>query len=93
MSLPDVAAMKLSAVTNRRAKKDFYDLHMLLKTMGLKELLRVYQSKFPDTDPMMLLRSLTYFMDAEEDEDPVSLINQDWEQVKSGIVKAVKEML
>jgi len=38
MSLPDVVAMKLSAVTNRGAKKDFFDLQMLITKFGLPTL-------------------------------------------------------
>ena len=33
MSLPDVVAMKLGAISNRGAKKDFYDLHWLCQNM------------------------------------------------------------
>jgi hypothetical protein len=52
-----------------------------------------YQAKFPQTDVMMLMRSLAYFEDAESDEDPVSLTGVSWEEVKGGIMGAVREML
>jgi hypothetical protein len=42
---------------------------------------------------MMLMRSLAYFEDAESDEDPVSLTGVSWEEVKGGIMGAVREML
>jgi predicted nucleotidyltransferase component of viral defense system len=93
MSLPDVAAMKLSAITNRGAKKDFHDLHMLIREIGLQALVGHYQAKFSGTDPMMMLRSLTYFADAEETEEPESLIGITWPEVKREIAKAVGEML
>ena len=93
MSLPDVIAMKLSAITNRGAKKDFYDLHQLIEDFGLGVLFEHYQAKFSQTDVMMLMRSLAYFEDAESDEDPVSLTGVSWEEVKGGIVGAVREML
>ena len=93
MSLPDVIAMKLSAITNRGAKKDFYDLSKLIECFGLEALFEYYQAKFPQTDLLMLMRSLAYFDDAESDEDPVSLKGVTWEEVKAGIVAAVRVML
>lgn len=92
-SLPDVIGMKLSAVTNRGAKKDFYDLAELLAQVGLAELLRVYQAKYPSHDPLIMLRCLTYFDDAELHPDPEGLKGQSWDDVKDRIQKAVKAML
>ena len=37
--------------------------------------------------------ALTYFDDAEESEDPISLKNQTWENVKKSIQKKVNEYL
>ncbi len=93
LSLHDVAAMKLSAVTNRGARKDFYDLHMLIEKLGLPHLISCYQAKFPSTEPLMLLRSLSYFADAEMDDEPQSLIGLSWEEVKQGVTAAVKTLL
>jgi predicted nucleotidyltransferase component of viral defense system len=39
--LHDNLAMKLSAITNRGAKKDFFDLHHLIKVFGLKEIIEI----------------------------------------------------
>jgi hypothetical protein len=93
MSLPDVVAMKLSAITNRGEQKNFFDLHTLLTELGLPFLLQCYNEKFPGTDPMMLHRSLTYFDDADEGETPKSLIGMTWPKVKQSIQRAVKAAL
>jgi hypothetical protein len=85
--------MKLSAVTNRGAKKDFYDVHTLINELGLPYLIDAYQTKFPGTDCLMLLRSLAYYADAEGDEDPASLIGVTWPGVKDAISVAVRGML
>ncbi len=92
-SLPDVIGMKLSALSNRGAKKDFFDVAELVKRFGLGELLRIYRAKYPLQEPVILLRSLVYFDDAEFEPDPVSLTGVSWEEVKGGIVGAVREML
>lgn len=93
MSLPDVVAMKLGAISNRGAKKDFYDLHTLLRELGLEKLLDCYAGKFPNHDPMIPLRSMIYFEDAEETETPKTLIKTTWTKVKTDIRKAVKLVL
>jgi predicted nucleotidyltransferase component of viral defense system len=94
ISLPDVIAMKLSAVTNRGAKKDFYDLQMLITKFGLPTLFEHYQKKYPQAGVFMLARSISHFDDAEdEDDEPVSLIGMTWEGVKDGIQNAVKGMM
>jgi hypothetical protein len=93
MSLPDVVAMKLGAISNRGAKKDFYDLHTLLKELGLDEVMRCYKLKFPNHDPMIPLRSMIYFEDAEDTETPKTLIKTTWAKVKADIQKAVRSAL
>lgn len=42
----DIAAMKLSAITNRGTKKDFIDLYELLAHFPLKQLFEFYQEKY-----------------------------------------------
>ncbi len=91
-SLDDVTAMKLNAIVNRGAKKDFYDIHALLQQRPLPDLVSCFARKYADSEPFMLVRSLTYFDDAELDPDPVSLVGQDWPAVKSGILAAVRSL-
>ncbi len=90
-SLQDIVGMKLSAITNRGARKDFYDLHALIQYLGVDALLEIYRKKYPSHDPMIVLRSMIYFDDAEEDNDPELLKEQDWEDVKDAICVVVKQ--
>jgi predicted nucleotidyltransferase component of viral defense system len=89
-SLPDIVGMKLSAITNRGARKDFYDLHALILHLGVDKLIDIYKSKYPSHDPMIVLRSMIYFEDAEDDNDPELLMGQNWAAVKEAIGEAVK---
>jgi predicted nucleotidyltransferase component of viral defense system len=90
-SLEDIVGMKLSAITNRGARKDFYDLHTLIQHLGVDKLIEIYQRKYPSHDPMIVLRSMIYFDDAEDDNDPELLAGQAWEEVKDAIREAVKQ--
>ncbi|MFO1492001.1 MAG: nucleotidyl transferase AbiEii/AbiGii toxin family protein [Kiritimatiellia bacterium] len=91
-SLDDVTAMKLNAIVNRGAKKDFYDIHALLLQRPLPDLVSCFARKYTDSEPFMLVRSLTYFDDAELDPDPVSLRGHDWPAVKRGILASVRSL-
>jgi len=84
-SLPDNAAMKLSALVNRGTKKDFVDIVELLDHITLEELLEYYADKYPQSSTFMALTSLSYFTDAEREADPKFLKNQTWQSVKEEI--------
>lgn len=93
LSIEDIIAMKLSAIANRGAKKDFFDIYELLKTYSISDMFEFFSIKFPKTAHFHILKSLTYFEDAEQEFDPIYLNNTDWEQVKSTIEKNVNEYL
>lgn len=92
VSVPDIAAMKLAAIAGRGKKRDFYDLYFLLKQYSLDQLLQFYKSKYEDGSELMVLRSLPYFDDADQDEEVV-LIRPSikWEDVKKSIAVEVKK--
>lgn len=90
----DIAAMKINAILGRGVKKDFWDLAELLTVYSLEEIIQFHKRKFPT---QMLLISipaaLTYFEDAEESEDPISLKGQNWEDIKKAIRQKVSDFL
>ena len=87
MALPkEIGAMKLAAVTNRGTKKDFVDIFLLLKHFQLNQLLEFYKEKYPDGSEFLVLKSLTYFDDAEDEEMPEMLTLVTWGEVKEKII-------
>jgi len=88
-AIEDIAAMKLSAITNRGCKKDFFDLYFLLKQYSLTNLLRLYQQKFESHDTFFVIRSLSYFDDAEMEPDPILTTRISWETVKAELIRQV----
>jgi hypothetical protein len=89
-AVADIAPMKLEAINNRGSKKDFIDLAFLLEQFSLEEILAWYRAKYPQGSEYMILRSLAYFDDAEEDPMPVMLKAMTWETVKERIQQAVR---
>ena len=93
-SSEDIIAMKFNAVLGRGRKKDFWDICELLKVYTLVEMLAFHHEKFPQQ--MLLIsipNALTYFADADESEDPISLKGQTWESVKKVISQKVSDYL
>ena len=93
-SSEDIAAMKINAILGRGKKKDFWDLTELLQHFTLKEIISFYSEKFPEQRLAIgIHKAVTYFTDAEESEEPISLKNQTWQQVKKDIQKKVSDYL
>jgi predicted nucleotidyltransferase component of viral defense system len=90
-SAEDVAAMKLNAIAQRGAKKDFFDIFELLKLYKIDELLGFYSKKYKTNDIHFIIRALTYFDDAELQPDVISLSKNNWNNVKKSIEKQVKK--
>jgi hypothetical protein len=87
----DIAAMKLGAITGRGTKKDFIDLYFLLQRYSLRDLLDFYRMKYPEGTEFLVLKSLAWYDDAENDEEPLMLQSVSWETVKSTIRKALEK--
>jgi predicted nucleotidyltransferase component of viral defense system len=89
-AIEDIAAMKLAAITGRGSKKDFIDLYFLLQRFSLKEMLNLYLKKYNEGSVFMVLRSLAYFDDAEEELMPKMFVDIKWEKVKETIIDKLK---
>ena len=85
--------MKMGAVSSRGAKKDFWDVAELLKHFSLPKLLGFFAEKYPNSDIGYVVRSLTYFEDAETQANPLSLNEMDWESVKQHMVESVRRLV
>lgn len=89
--IKDIVAMKLAAITGRGTKKDFIDLYFLLKFFTLKQMLKLYSQKFSDGSEFMVLKSLSYFNDADLDEDPIMLKQENWDSIKKVLSSRLEE--
>jgi hypothetical protein len=90
LALDDIAPMKLDAITGRGTKKDFYDIFFLLKHFTLDEMLNLYDKMYSHSTIFHVIKSLTYFDDAETQTDPIIYdTSVTWEVVKKEISKAV----
>jgi len=94
LSIPDIMAMKIAAIMKRGVKKDFWDIAELLRYYPVQEFINYYIKKYPGQQLLISVPfALTYFIDAEESEDPISLKGQTWETVKKYIQQQVNDFL
>ena len=81
----DIGAMKLAAISGRGKRKDFYDLYYLLRDYSLEDLISFNKKKFPDSNEMIIIKSLGYFDDADLDQQPILMEQVSWSTVKKTI--------
>lgn len=84
-SLSDLAAFKGNAISNRGAKKDFWDVHAILDHLSWREFLDCCGRKYRGDSLWNVEKSLLYFEDAEDDPDPMDLRGMEWEQIKQDL--------
>ena len=65
-SMPDIAAMKLTAISQSGNRlKDFVDLAFLSSIMSLENMLKAFEKKYPKTSVMTAVRGITYYNDID----------------------------
>jgi len=90
----DIACMKIEAISSRGSKKDFIDLYFILEKISLKKLLNLFDKKYKNIEynRLHILKSLSYFGEAEKQPLPVMLKEISWDAVKKNIIGETKEL-
>jgi hypothetical protein len=93
-STEDIIAMKVQAILGRGKKKDFWDIAELLQHYTVKDFITLHKEKYSTQHLLITVpQAITYFADAEDSEDPISLKGQTWESVKQVIQKKVSSYM
>lgn len=82
----DIAAMKLVAICDRSTKKDYIDLYTLVRSgISFEQMFALYDKKYHafDANKFTLIKSMTYFQDAELGDMPRMFVPLSWDDVKS----------
>ena len=86
----EIIAMKVDVIQRGGRKKDFWDLHELLKQYTISEMIKLHRQRFEWTHYEPLIRNnFTDFSSANNDLDPICLKNKEWEFIKEDIEEAV----
>jgi predicted nucleotidyltransferase component of viral defense system len=91
LDIKDISAMKLKAITQRGSKKDFYDLFYLFEYLTINEMVDIFKRKFELSEVFHVIKSLTYFDDAENQPNPIVFDKAvTWKNVKQKIEYEIK---
>lgn len=82
--------MKIDVLIRGGRKKDFWDIHELLETFTMEQMIRLHQERYPYShDFGEVLNSFTQFEKADNDFDPICLKHKYWELIKLDIFEKV----
>lgn len=91
-SIEDIACTKLQTISMRGSKKDFVDLYFLLERFTLAELFTMTNEKYDAIrfNQVHILKSLSYFDDAEQQPMPRLHHEVSWNEMKEKISKTIQ---
>jgi len=91
----DIAAMKIDTISARGSKKDFVDIYFLMQRHSLSQLIGFFEEKYKNIryNKLHILKSLIYFADANDNPDPLMLVDFDWEKIKTFLEQEVRMIL
>lgn len=79
----DIACMKVDAISSRGTRRDFIDLYVTAQEYGVAQILEWFDVKYAATpfNRVHILKSMTYFRDAEQEPMPHMLAPIQWPEV------------
>ncbi len=90
----DLIAMKVQAALGRGKKKDFWDIAELLTKYSIQDFIDFHKQKYPNQMlGISVPQALTYYVDADESENPETIKKQSWNDIKKFISKQVRDFL
>ncbi|PIT93778.1 hypothetical protein COU00_02525 [Candidatus Falkowbacteria bacterium CG10_big_fil_rev_8_21_14_0_10_43_11] len=99
LTLPDIAAMKIVAISQRGRKRDFIDIYWLATHgQGLEQSIKAALRQYNVSQNLShILKSLVYFNDADNDPMPSLFFKTNWKTVKQylrrEVTKTAKKLL
>lgn len=92
--LRDIACMKIDAISTRGTKRDFIDLFFICQRHTLSGLFDYFDKKYAGVDYNLfhIIKSISYFATAEEQEMPRMIKKVSWDTVKKFFTQEVTRL-
>lgn len=91
--IKDIAAMKLSVIADDGSRlKDFIDIACLSTKLSLSDMLKAYQQKYKNSNPIRPLKGLTFFEDINFNE-PIQMVQgkYNWDRIEKRLHLMIKK--
>ncbi|MGO2357218.1 MAG: nucleotidyl transferase AbiEii/AbiGii toxin family protein [Mesonia sp.] len=91
-TIEEIIAMKIDVVQRGGRKKDFWDLHELLSTYDIGQMLGLHKQRYPYIhDQNLIIQNFTSFEQADKDFDPICLNGKYWEFIKEDFEEIIRK--
>lgn len=92
-SIEEIIAMKMDVIQRGGRKKDFWDLHELLRQYSIPQMLEFHELRYPYThDSAQLIQNMTQFKNADDDLTPICLKGKYWEFIKDDFQEIISNL-
>ncbi len=89
-SIEEIVSMKVDVVQRLGRKKDFWDLHELLKQYSIDQMIALHAKAFQwNHNYERIIANFTNFQQADEDFDPICLKAKEWAFIKEDFEEVI----
>ena len=93
-SVAEIIAMKIDVIIRTGRKKDFWDIHEIMKSYSIQQMAELHEKRYPYSHSLKELKEkLIDFSGADDDFDPVCLRNAHWELIKLDMIDLSNELV
>ena len=93
-SVAEIIAMKIDVIIRTGRKKDFWDIHEIMKSYSIQQMAELHEKRYPYSHSLKELKEkLMDFSGADDDFDPVCLRNAHWELIKLDMIDLSNELV
>ena len=90
-TIEEIIAMKVDVIQRGGRKKDFWDLHDLLDSYNIRQMIEFHEQRYPYThDKDLIIQNFINFDQADDDFDPICYKGKYWEFIKEDFEEIIK---
>ena len=92
-TIEEIIAMKVDVIQRVGRKKDFWDLHDLLNSYSIMQMIDLHEQRYPYThNKDLIIQNFTNFDLAEDEFNPICYKGKYWEFIKEDFEEKIKNI-
>lgn len=92
-TIEEIIAMKVDVIQRVGRKKDFWDLHDLLDSYSIMQMIDLHEQRYPYThNKDLIIQNFTNFDLADDDFNPICYKGKYWEFIKEDFEEKIKNI-